>query len=339
MANHDATRADSNDRLTRRRCLALAALGATGLAGCSSGGGGDGGDGDPSGADTNAGGDGLTGATDPFDSVEVGPQFLTAEVASSAVDEGAEVVALVGDGETVVEADIERGTAEVGLSVVGDCGSCAEFDVRVPDGEYTLEARALPENDAAEPTTVGSRAVTVDRTAEITAVEDEGGDVAVTVENTGDLLIRVRGVRREPTDPDALDAPADWYTETESDSFAGIERTDSPDHDFSKTENRPVLEMIVAPGSDGVFAFSGETLYRSEGMTSEDACTGQSVGLRFEVLGQRGTESVNETPTADSPVRAAATGELTFGGEVTGESEDGFACSTVTVENLSDAEP
>jgi hypothetical protein len=309
----------AGEHLSRRRYLALSVAATAGLAGCSGGSGNGNGD------------DGDGGSTDPFDSVEIGPQTLTAAVASSAIDEGAEVVALVGDGETVVEEDIERGTGELGLSVVGDCGSCPEFNVKVPDGEYTLEARALPEDDNAEATTVGSRAVTVERSAEITAIEDTGEEMAMTVENTGDLLIWVRGIRREAADSGSPDAPEDWYTETRE-SVRFVERTDNPDHELRKTENRRVLERIIVPGSDGVFSFPKPPLYRSEGMTSEDACTGQSVGLRFEVLGHD-----------DSPVRAAATGELTFAGGVTSEvtveqESDGFACSGLTVENLTNTD-
>jgi hypothetical protein len=65
-----------------------------------------------------------------------------------------------------------------------------------------------------------------------------------------------------------------------------------------------------------------------DGMSSGDACTGQTVPLRFEVVGNGDGQ----------PVRAAATGDLVYGGEVARDHGDSYGCSEYAVENLSDAD-
>ncbi|WP_436907758.1 hypothetical protein [Halosimplex marinum] len=316
-ANGSTDATGSGKGLSRRRYLALTGavtVGAT--AGCTSGSGGDGdGDGATSGGAGNA-----DSGSDPFSSVEADNQTMTATIERDATVDAVKVVDA--SGQDRLEVEVMRGSAEIPVSTVGDCGSCEEFEVRLPNGEYDLVAIRIPEDDAERPTEVGRRTVSVERGAEISAVEIADGDVAVTVENTGQFLIRARALRYEPTDP-ATTAAGEFYSREQLRTRVGIERTDSPDHELRKTEGRPVLEHVVLPGSSGTFTIGSTRLYRSEGLTEETACTDQSVDFRFEYLGQ------------GEDVRAAATGTMTFTGGVEEADDESFACTESQIDSVS----
>ncbi|WP_135822391.1 hypothetical protein [Halostella litorea] len=318
-ANRSSDVTGSSGGLSRRRYLALTGVVTVGTAaGCISGSGGGDGNGATSGGAGNA-----DSGPDPFSSVEADNQRITATMAQ---DKTADAVKVVDpSGQDRMEVEVTRGSAEIPVSTVGDCGSCEEFTVHLPGGEYELVAIRIPEDDAERPTEVGRRPVTVERSAEITAVDIADGEVAVTVRNTGQFLIRARALRYEPTDP-ATTAASEFYSRKQLRKRIGIERTDTPDHELRKTESRPVLEHIVVPGSTGTFTMGSTRLYRSEELTEETACTGQSVDFRFEFLGQ------------SEDMRAAATGTMRFNGGVETADDESFACKESRIDNVSSVE-
>lgn len=309
----------------RRRYLELAGLVTSGaLAGCTGGPGDDNpGTSGNNGNDSSGNTGNDSGGSDPFSSVEADSQTITATIRRETTVDAVKVVDP--SGQKRLEVEVMRGSAEIPVSTVGDCGSCDEFEVRLPDGEYELVAIRIPDDDARRPTEVGRRAISVERTARISGIEMADGELAVTVENTGSFLIRMQALRYEAIDP-ATDDAGEFYSRERKRTRVGIERTDSPDHELRKTEGRPVLEHIVLPGSNGTFEMGSPRLYRTEEVTEETACTDQSVDLQFEVLGQ------------GEDVRAAAAGTMKFTGDVEEAGDESFACKESQIDNVSSAE-